>query len=316
VKILITGAFGYVGGRLTQHLLQADDKQLVLATRTARAAPPAAARATVAAIDWDCADSLSRACVGVDAIVHLAGMNAQQCSAASPQMLAVAGRGVSRLLEAAAAARVRRFIYLSTAHVYDPLQGVITEESPAVATQPYAVRHRAGEQAVMLAAHHDGMRGIVMRLSNAFGPPVREDADCWMLLVNALCRQASERRELVLRSGAQRRDFIALSDACRAIDHFLDLPDRLIGDGLFNVGGGWAPTVLQMAQRIATLCGETLGHRPAIRSAAAQPPAANVDLDYRIDKLLRTGFVLQADRDAEISATLRFCAAMHQGRLH
>src|SRR5207245_1641136 len=105
-----------------------------------------------------------------------------------------------KLTDAAKRAGVRRVVYVSTAHVYGaPLAGVITEASCAVSLHPYATSHRAAEDVVRAAHERKTIEGVVIRLSNAYGAPVSEDANCWTLLVNDLCRQAARTKTMVLR---------------------------------------------------------------------------------------------------------------------
>jgi len=131
-----------------------------------------------------------------------------------------------------------------------------------------------------------------------------------MLLLNDLCRQAVNTRRMVLSSsGIQRRDFIALADVCRAIAHVLHVEGEVLGDGLYNVGTGWAPTVIEMTERIARCCHRTLGYLPEITRGQLVTNETTADLDYRIDKFLSTGFRPVGDVDAEVIGTLKFCAA-------
>jgi UDP-glucose 4-epimerase len=310
-RILITGGFGYIGGRLAQHLARTAHQQVVLGSRNPRQPPLWLSDASVVQTDWASDEALSQICRNVDAIVHLAGMNAQECAADSVGALEMNGMVTSRLLRAAVGNGVKRFIYVSTAHVYgSPLRGSITERSCSTSLHPYATSHRAGEDAVLRAHEQKEIQGVVIRLSNSFGPPMDERANCWMLLVNDLCRQAVTAQRMVLHSsGIQRRDFVALTDACRAIAHLLNLEDASSGDGLFNVGGAWAPTVLEMAERIAACCHKAFGFQPEIvRPQSGRGDTAQA-LDYRIDKLLSSGFALMHPVDAEIIATLQFCSA-------
>src|SRR5207302_2088026 len=113
--------------------------------------------------------------------------------------------------------------------------------------------------------------GVVVRLSNAFGAPVDPATECWHLVTNDLCRQAVTLRRAVLKTqGSQRRDFIAVAEVCRAITHLLQLPKPRLGDGLFNLGGGWAPTLLQMAQLVAARVEACLGFQPEVIRGGAR----------------------------------------------
>jgi len=311
MKVLITGGFGYVGGRLAQHLASLGDHGIVLGTRREMPVPGWCPQAQVVRMQWESEESLSAACGGVDAVVHLAGMNAQECSADPVKALAVNGVATARLVRAAVVRGVRRFIHVSTAHVYgSPLSGTISEDSCALAVHPYATSHRAGEDAVLLANTDGKLEGIVVRLSNSFGPPVHADVDCWMLLVNDLCRQAVTEGRIQLQSaGLQRRDFITLTDACRGVALLLQMPSGTPRFGVFNLGGEWAPSVLEMAQRVVERCGGVLGCSPELLRPAPAAGAQALALDYRIDRLRAAGFVPENAIDAEITATLAFCVA-------
>jgi UDP-glucose 4-epimerase len=238
-------------------------------------------------------------------------MNAQECSADPLAALEFNGVATARLLEAAVRQRVTRFIYLSTAHVYaSSLTGVITEETWPVSLHPYATSNRAGEDVVRAAHQRGEVEGIVIRLSNAFGAPAHKDVNCWMLLINDLCRQAVTSRRMVLRStGLQRRDFVPMTDACRAIGRLLHLPVQDLSKDVVNVGGEWAPTVWDVACLVQERCAAFLGSRPELTRMPSAIGETSADLEYRLDVLRQTGFRLASDRVAEIDRLLEFCNA-------
>ena len=128
------------------------------------------------------------------------------------------------------------------------------------------------------------------------------------MLFNDLCRQAVTGHDLVLRpSGLQRRDFITMSDVCRAICHLIELPWHESGSGLFNVGGAWSPTVLEAATLVADRYAVQSGYRLGIQR---QPPAKDEcakDLFYDIGALTSTGFHLAGNPVAELDELLAFC---------
>ncbi len=307
MRVLITGGFGFIGGRLGQNLQQAGH-QVVLATRRRAASPSWLPQAEVMQLEWDEA-ALSKACVGVDAIVHGAGMNAQQCAADPVAALEFNGRATARLVRAAADAGVRRMIALSTAHVYaNPLTGVITEATSPTNMHPYATSHRAGDEALLESIGRGQIGGVVVRLSNAFGAPAHKDADCWMLLVNELCREAVQSRKMVLRSnGLQQRDFIPMRQACMAIAHLLN--PEVKAEGVVNVGAGASQSVLEMARLISRRCLDVLKFEPDLQVPSAAADQAAAPLEYRIDALTKSGFRVNPDPDAEIDQLLKFCQA-------
>lgn len=309
MRVLITGGMGYLGGRLAQHLAVAADTAVLLGSRHTLGTPVWLAAARMVPTDWDSQAKLAAICEGVDAIIHLAAMDAVDAAKDPAGALMMNGVATVRLLESAIEQRVSRFIYLSTAHVYGaPLQGSISETTKPFPLHPYATSHRAAED-VVLAAHHMGrIEGIVLRLSNSFGAPAHAEANCWNLLIPHLCRQAVMKNEMVLNSsGLQRRDFISMSDACRAIEHLLRLPAMQLGDGLFNGGGEWSPTVWEVACLIRQRCTDVLKHTPQLVRKEPQPHEAILPLTYRIDRLRQTGLELRAAAREEIDGLLHFC---------
>jgi UDP-glucose 4-epimerase len=308
-RILVTGGFGYLGGQLARFLASEESYEILLGSSQQTHSPYWLPQAKVVQICWDSPKSLQEVCSGVDCIVHLAGMNAQDCSSDPDAAMKVNSIATAHLVQAAFAQKVRRFIYMSTVHVYgSPLEGVITEETKTTSAHPYAISHQAGEDAV-LASHLSGeIEGIVIRLSNAYGAPADKDVNCWMLLVNDLCRQAAISGRLVLRSaGLQKRDFIPLYDVVRAINHFITLPVDKVGCGLFNLGGEATYRVIELAELIAEQCEAMLGYRPKIERPDSILGKGSPELNYRIDKLKETGFSLNGKIKKEIDATLVFC---------
>ena len=224
MKILITGGFGYIGGRLAKAIIANTEHRVILGSRESKSIPNGLDGATGVLIRWDSPESLNRITSGVDVVIHASGMNSQDCEDDPNMALEVNGIATSNLLMAAIKQKVGRFIYLSTIHVYGtPLAGRITEDSPTVGIHPYATSHQAGEDAVLMENKKGSIKGIVVRLSNAFGAPIHNDVNCWTLLVNDLCKQAVNHQELVLSSsGRQKRDFVSLTNVCSAIIHLTE----------------------------------------------------------------------------------------------
>jgi UDP-glucose 4-epimerase len=308
-RILVTGGFGFLGGRLAQYLASQKSYEILLGSRRQSKSPFWLPQAKVVQTCWDSPQGLHEVCSGVDCIIHLAGMNAQECAADPDAAMKVNAVATAHLVQAAFRQKVKKFIYMSTVHVYgSPLGGVITEETKPASAHPYAISHQAGEDAV-LASHQSGeIEGIVIRLSNAYGVPADKDVNCWMLLVNDLCRQAAISGRLVLRSaGLQKRDFISLHDFVRAIDHFIECPFGKSGDGIFNLGGEATYRVIELAELIAERCEAVFGYTPAIERPDSVLGEDSPELNYRIDKLKKTGFSLNGNIKKEIDATLDFC---------
>jgi UDP-glucose 4-epimerase len=310
VRVLLTGGLGYLGGRLAAFLAESAGHELVLGTRNPQRVPGWAVAHRVVETDWTEQASLEAACAGVDAIVHLAGMSAAHCAEDPVGALEINAAGTARLARAASGAGVRRLIYLSSAHVYGTaLNGTVDERTCPEPRHPYATSHRAGEDVVRHAQHSGRIEALVVRLSNSFGAPMDPTADCWRLLTNDLCLQAVRTRRLVLTtSGEQRRDFVALAECCRALTHLLTAPAAVFAAEVVNLGGGWAPRVREMAALIAARVAVVLGFHPEVRLGERSDAVGSGLREYRIERLLASGFLPDPDaRAGEIDRLIRFC---------
>ncbi|MBF0427588.1 MAG: NAD-dependent epimerase/dehydratase family protein [Magnetococcales bacterium] len=311
MRILITGGFGLLGGRLGEHFASLGH-DVVLGSRSNREVPDWLPNAQVVAMDWQKPKEIEACVVEQDVIIHAAGVNASDCAQDPVEALAFNGVATARLVDAVAkVGGKKRFIYLSTAHVYAaPLVGLITEESCPRNRHPYATSHRAGEDVVLYAWQQGLVDGLVIRLSNAYGRPMHPAVDCWMLLVNDLCRQAVSCGEMVLKtSGEQPRDFIALSDLCRLLENYLNrlLPEP--AGRVVNVGSGRSVLVLEMAKRIQKRCMITLGISPALRYPLSQGGTPALELCYQGQWGGETMPSCDPENDGEIDALLQVCQA-------
>lgn len=309
-RVLITGGCGYLGGRIAVELANDPGWVVRLGSRRVQAVPGWLPQAEMVAMEVLEPSSLPAAMAGVEAVVHLAALNENECAADPGRAVLVNTLGTLNVLQAAIAAGVKRFLYFSTAHVYGaPLVGNISEQTLPRPIHPYAITHHAAECFTLAAHDQKKITGIVVRLSNGFGAPTHLEVDRWTLLANDLCRQAVQARKLVLRSsGLQQRDFITLTDVGRAARHLLGLGQTDCGDGLFNLGGDTSLSVWDMAQKISRRCQLTLGYLPSIERSMPRPDEQVESLTYRSGKLQKTGFVPQGNAEEEIDRTLLLCA--------
>jgi UDP-glucose 4-epimerase len=321
-RVLISGGSGLLAGRTAEHLAQAGFA-VRLGTRNVQAAKAwAPACVELVSINWHDETSLRRACVGMDVIVNAMGMNAADCQADPVAALRVNGAYTASFLRAAVTAQVRRFVYLSTAHVYSgQLQGEIIESTNVTNLHPYATSHRAGEDAVLWADKQGQIEGVVLRLSNAFGRPLNPQTKCWMLLVNDLSRQAVQDRGLRLHSdGMQLRDFIPLGRVCDLIQLLCIAESRFVfqREGsllpVFNIGSGNAMSVAAMAELVQYRSRAILGYDVPLQKKAANSKQASAELHYHSENLKAPLHVNPEQCAQEIDDLLLFCLKNFRGK--
>ncbi len=300
MRVLVTGAYGYLGGRIVEALSRSGIDTYG-GSRIGREGQKE--RVT----DYEDPDSLAKACEGMDAIVHLAGSNEIEAARDPAKAIYETAGFTQRLAKAAASSGVHRFIYFSTVHVYgSPLEGTLSEVSPARPAHPYSIAHRAAEDYALMEGNRGGMETAVVRLSNAFGYPTRPDVDRWSLLVNDLCKQAAERGSMTLASsGTQLRDFIPLADVCAGVDCLLEA--KLDAYPVYNLGSGHSESVYDMACSISSRCASILGHEvPVTRPIAADKQKA-LEFNLVIRKILNTGYSPRNCAEVELDQMLKLC---------
>jgi UDP-glucose 4-epimerase len=317
MRVLIAGGFGFIGGRLAQHLAQAGH-HVMLGSRVPRPLPDWLPTADVGLLDWRSVDAMAQLCCGFDVVIQAAGMNAQRSVADPVAALEFNGLATARLLDAATKSSVKRFIYLSTAHVYtSPLVGIVSEANSTLNPHPYATSHVAGENAVLTARSQQKIEGIVLRLSNAFGAPTHREVNCWMLLVNDLCRQAVMTGTMTLTSsGSQLRDFIPIGRVCRIAESVSNFAVLAQIPDILNVGSGVSQSVLEMAKLIQSRCLQTLGFEPSLRWPKSTDEPTTDKLFYKTERMQKLEMQYKVDPRVdvllEIDRLLLFCGIFKQ----
>lgn len=313
MKILITGGFGYIGGRLVSYLKETQpDCEIIIATRNPTRFPLWARR--IQRIPLELSDPLSiEKCVRAifpECIIHLAALSERDCASNPASAEKINHIGTKILYQNALQSHVKRFIYFSTFHVYgNAARGPITEKTAPDPIHPYAVTHFKAEQYI-LQNTNPKMHRLVFRLSNSYGYPVDHRVPCWTLLVNDLCRQAVTTKEIkLLSSGFQKRDFIPLSDVAEAVRYFLfDIPEDW-GDGLYHLGSGQVISVYEMACQIAAWYQKKYHTTiQVIKKNDHREKNKNIfDFDFLIKKIKSRGFVLQNCAEQEVYQTMAVC---------
>lgn len=308
MRILITGGFGFVGGRLAQHLQQAGH-DIILGSRKNLTSPDWLTQCNVTQVNWEDINDLERICKNVDVVIQAAGINALDSGNNPVAALNFNGLATARLVTAASHVGVGKFIYLSTAHVYaNPLIGSISEDNCPRNYHPYASSHLAGENFLLGACERGEINGVVLRLSNAFGAPVHQDVNCWMLLANDLCKQAIQSGEMVLHSsGQQRRDFITLTEVCRIVEYFCSDSYEPSARKIFNVGSGNSQSIADVARLIQMQCKKILDFTPVLHCKNIDKDEKNEMLDFSVRRLKQLGIIVKSDDESEIDDLLRFC---------
>jgi dTDP-glucose 4,6-dehydratase len=155
---------------------------------------------------------------GFDAIINFAAESHvdRSISDATP-FLRTNVFGTQCLLDSARAAKVPRYVQVSTDEVYGTLKPdapAFSETTPLAPNSPYAAS-KAGADFLVRAAHHThGLNIVITRCSNNYGPYQFPEKLIPLFITNAL----ADIPVPVYGDGMQVRDWIHVRDHCRGID--------------------------------------------------------------------------------------------------
>ncbi len=258
----LAGSTGLIGAALAARLA-ASGHHLV---RLGRAA------SSEGRIDLATDDSIApRALAGCDALVHAAGVTDEDF-ADPAAALAKSGRGARVLLAAASHAGVERLAYISSAHIYGPLEGVIDESRAPAPRSDYARAHRATEEAFE-AASGTGARALIARPCAVFGmPPSLERFARWSLIPFDFPRQALQGGIVLKSSGLQRRNFVSAEGLAGLVVAWLEAGPA--GLTRANAPGPETLSVFDFASLCAKIAAEETGRQCRVERPEPQgtPP--------------------------------------------
>jgi UDP-glucose 4-epimerase len=227
MKIIITGANGYLGSRLSWYLSHKghkitavcypeipDDKNWVQKIHK-----------TIVGDIKNNRTIEELANLNADAIIHLVSLNHYDSEKDPDFVNSVNVSPTWNLLDSCTKKGLKKFIYFSTIHVYGKnQQGVVTEERKPTPYNTYGLTHLLCEEIVnnFNRKTHTDCKNI--RLSNSYGEPLLQDANCWDIVVNNLCLSAIKKNRIILKGdGSPLRDFIHYETICDSVNNILNI---------------------------------------------------------------------------------------------
>ncbi len=298
MRILVTGAAGFIGSHLAEALLARGDRVTGLDNfdpfydRSIKEGNLAGLRETPGFHflegDIRSAGDLDRA-FGADpegvpeVVVHLAALAGVRPSVENPlRYQEVNLGGTAQVLEAMRRHGTGRLVFGSSSSVYGNNEKVPFAETDAVdyPISPYAATKRAGELLCHAWAHLFDFRVTCLRFFTVYGPRQRPD-----LAIHKFARMILAGETLPLYGdGSSRRDYTYIDDILQGVIAAIDRP---VPFRIYNLGESRTTELRELVRLLGDALGVTpaVAHKPMqpgdVRQTFADVTRASEELDYR-----------------------------------
>jgi UDP-glucose 4-epimerase len=255
LRILVTGGSGFIGRHVVARF-RGEGHRVSVVDRVDLGDPD------VPCVTGELEDPAVRDAAveaGVDVVVHLAAETSVLGSLKRPaQVHRVNVDVTAALLELCRERAVEGFVLASTNAVVGHVEGSLTERLPLAPLTPYGATKAAAE--MLMSGYHGayGLRAVSLRLTNVYGPGMRQKDS----FVPRLMRAAADGSAIrVYGDGLQRRDLVHVSDVAQAFSlAVVDWPS-----GPVIIGSGQSHTVLELVEAARAVTGSPIPstHAPA-----------------------------------------------------
>lgn len=294
MRILVTGAAGFIGSSVCDRLLADGHRVLGIDNFNAFYDPVIKARNIAAAEehpDFECVrgDICDARTVATaferfapERIIHLAAWAGVRPSIQNPAIYQRTNiEGTLNLLEQCRTSGVDRFVFASSSSVYGARKTVPFREDDPVDNpiSPYAATKKAGELLCYTWHHLHGLHTHCLRFFTVYGPRQRPE-----MAIHKFARLIDTGQTLTLfGDGTSSRDYTYIDDI---VDGVVASVERVEGYRIYNLGESQTTTLVELVDHI----GRALGRTPKVEFAPMQPgdvprtfadvSRARAELDY------------------------------------
>jgi len=260
MKILITGALGFVGSHLTEKYV--NEGHTVIGVDSLFSGSAINVKHVLDCINFrlelgDIRDKefLLRLMDGVDCVFHLAAQVHVGRSMTEPEMTwDINVNGTQNVLETARSCGVKKIIHASSSEVYGSAQFVPMDGThPLDAPHPYGASKTAGDRMCFAYQRTYNMDIVIVRPFNIFGPRQRDDN--YGGVVSIFARMIlQDIPPVVYGDGSQGREYTYVTDVVDAYDRIMKYTGSISIP--INIGSGEEITIKRLAYKLIEICGK------------------------------------------------------------
>ena len=258
-KVLVTGAGGFIGSHLTEHLYELGAEVKAFVRYNSRNdwglldLLPKEKLNGIEVITGDLrdGDAIRHAVKGTDIVFHLGSLIAIPYSYIHPrEVIETNVMGALNALNAARESGAERFVHTSTSEVYGTARYVpIDEKHPLQGQSPYSAS-KIGADMIAESYHRSfGVPVATIRPFNTYGS--RQSARA---VIPTVISQAVAGNQVYLGSLNPTRDYTYIDDIVRAFVKVAELP-KAVGE-VINIGSNFEISIVEIASRVISLLGK------------------------------------------------------------
>jgi UDP-glucose 4-epimerase len=260
MKIIVTGAAGFIGSHLTDELLTHGYDVVGidnLRNGTKENLIHASQNRHFRFVHADLLDEsfCKTVCRDCDAVFHLACLGVRHSLHSPLENHRVNAEGTLKILQAALDGGVSRFFYISTSEVYGKTNSFpIRETDITLPTTVYGGSKLAGEHYTLAFREAFGLNGTVLRIFNNYGPRAHYEGDAGEIIPRTIVRILNRRNPVIFGNGSITRDFFFVKDTAKVLRTLLSIGD-IVGHTI-NIGTGVEITMRALIEKLIELMPE------------------------------------------------------------
>ena len=279
MKIVVTGADGFIGSHLVEKLVKMEHQVTALSLYNSfgsygwldHIGKNISDNIKIVHGDVRDPNSMMDLLCNQDIVFHLASLIAIPYSYFSPDSYVETNiKGTLNILQSAKANKLKKIIHTSTSEVYGSAQFVpITEDHPIIGQSPYSASKIAADQLAISFAKSFKLPLTIVRPFNTYGPRQSLRA----VIPSIILQLIENKDEISLGSLYPTRDFSFVDDTVNGFIFSID--DKKSDGNVYNFGSGFEISIKDL---VKVIC-EIMGHNPKIitQDARLRPKDSEVN---------------------------------------
>jgi len=254
MRVLLTGATGFIGSNLLMHLLKKSIHVLSVKNKGKTHWRNNKGNKNVINVDrngnFEDMDISIIKDNAIDTLIHLAWYGVENKYRNDPNQITQNLAQSINLFNAAKNAGLKTIIGVGSQAEYGPHNEPLNEETIPEPTTVYGVAKLCSYHILNLLCKQNNIRFVWLRLFSGYGPM---DNSSWlipMIILKLLNREAPD-----LTKGEQKWDYLYVDDICNAI---IAAAENCDVAGVYNIGSGRVITIRSIAEKIRNLIDPSL----------------------------------------------------------